>query len=65
MSRFMRGGESRGGAQLQRRLERERMGEEAYGKMIAHHEDRPFKIFGVVFILAFVAIIFGVAWMEP
>lgn len=46
---------------LNQRLTREEMGDEAYEKMIASNDDRSFKIFGMVFIAGFAAVILGVA----
>jgi len=48
---------------LHERLQREEMGDEAYDRMIAKNRDGAFKKFGIVFIIAFGAIVFGVAWL--
>lgn len=48
---------------LRERLEREHVGEEAYNKMISQYDDRPFKIFGILFVLAFAIVAFGAVWM--
>jgi hypothetical protein len=49
---------------LRERLEREEIGEAEYQKMLSYHDDRAFKIFGVVFIAAFGAIILGVVLLD-
>jgi hypothetical protein len=48
---------------LQKRLAREEMGDEAYDKMVSNHDDRAFKVFGVVFIALFAVAVFVVAWL--
>jgi len=48
---------------LHERLQREEMGDEAYERMIAKNGDGAFRKFGIVFIIAFAAIVFGVAWL--
>lgn len=54
-------GEARRG--LDERLQREEMGDAAYDRMIAKHDDGPFKKFGIVFIIAFAAIAFAAVWL--
>ena len=49
---------------LRERLQREEMGDEAYDRMIANNGDGAFKKFGIVFIIAFGAIVFGVTWLD-
>lgn len=46
---------------LDERLAREEMGDAAYEKMISQSDGRAFKIFGIVFIAVFAAIVFGMA----
>ncbi|MBL8906270.1 MAG: hypothetical protein JNM20_06300 [Rhizobiales bacterium] len=48
---------------LRERLQREEMGDEAYERMIANNGEGTFRTFGIVFIIAFAAIVFGVAWL--
>lgn len=48
---------------LDERLAREEIGDAAYDKAASNHDDRPFKIFGVVFIVAFAAVVLGIAWL--
>ncbi len=54
-------GEARRG--LQQRLEREEMGEAEYDKMVAQANNRGFTIFGIVFIIGFAIVAFGVTWL--
>lgn len=51
------GGEAR--RLLRERLQREEMGDEAYERLVSHHDDRRFKIFGLLFIVVLAAIVFG------
>lgn len=44
-------------------LARQEMGDAAYDKMISQTDNRAFRIFGVVFIIVFAAIVFGMAWL--
>ena len=46
--------------QLQERLAREDMGDEAYDKARSYADDRSFRIFGIVFIIVFAAVVLGV-----
>ncbi len=48
---------------LQERFDREEMGDEAYERMTAQYDDRAFKKFGVVFIIAFGVVVSGIAWL--
>jgi hypothetical protein len=48
---------------LDRRLEREAMGEKKYDRMVAGFDARPFRVFGIVFIACFAAIVLGLAWL--
>lgn len=48
---------------LRERLAREEIGDAAYDKMVSQ-DDRGFKIFGVVFIALFAAMILVVAWLD-
>ncbi|MBX3567087.1 MAG: hypothetical protein KF914_03460 [Rhizobiaceae bacterium] len=50
-------------SKLQQRLAREEMGDEAYDKMVAAHDDRAFKLFGVVFVALFGVAVLVVAWL--
>lgn len=50
-------------SKLQERLAREEMGDEAYDKMVSNHDDRAFKVFGVVFIAFFAVAVLGVTWL--
>ena len=49
---------------LRERLAREDMGDAAYDKQLSYADDRSFKIFGVIFMIVFAAIVLGVIWME-
>ena len=49
---------------LRERLAREEMGDAAYEKQLSYADDRSFKIFGVIFMIVFAAIVLGVIWME-
>jgi hypothetical protein len=40
------------------------MGDAAYEKQLSYADDRSFKIFGVIFMIVFAAIVLGVIWME-
>jgi hypothetical protein len=48
---------------LQQKLQRKEMGDEAYEKMVSHSDDRAFKIFGVVFIVFFGAVVLVITWL--
>jgi hypothetical protein len=48
---------------LDERLAREELGDAAYEEMISHHDDRSFRIFGVVFIAVFALAILAIAWL--
>jgi len=39
------------------------MGDEAYDKMVSNHDDRAFKVFGVVFIALFAVVVLVMAWL--
>jgi hypothetical protein len=54
-------GEARSG--LRERLQLEEMGDEAYDRMIAKNDDGAFRKFGIVFIVAFAAVVFGAMWL--
>lgn len=55
------GGRGDARRQLRERLERQEMGDEAYDRMVANHDDRPVKMFGILFIVVFAVIAFGAA----
>jgi hypothetical protein len=59
----MRHGGNEAKRALEERLARKEMGDEAYDKQASYADDRAFKIFGLVFIIVFGAIVLGVAWM--
>lgn len=65
MSRYYKQMQRRSEAKhlLQERLAREEMGTEAYDEMVSNHNDRTFKIFGVVFIAFFAVAVLVVAWL--
>ena len=42
---------------------REEMGDEAYDRMVSHHDDRAYKIFGLLFIVVFAAAVAGISWL--
>ena len=66
MSRYykqMQRGNNEAKRLLQERLAREEMGDEAYDKMVSNHDDRAFKVFGVVFIALFAVAVLVVAWL--
>ncbi len=48
---------------LRERLARREMGDAAYDKEVSYADDRAFKRFGVVFIVVFAVVIFGVVWL--
>jgi hypothetical protein len=48
---------------LEERLARKELGDVAYDKAASYHDDRAFKLFGVVFIVVMAVVIFGIAWM--
>ena len=48
---------------LRERLQREEMGDEAYDRMVSHHDDRAYKIFGLLFIVVFAAAVAGISWL--
>lgn len=60
----MRHGENDAAHMLEQRIAREEMGDEAYDKMVSNHDDRAFKIFGVVFIALFGVAVLVVAWLD-
>lgn len=39
------------------------MGDEAYNRMIAENGEGAFKSFGIVFIIAFGAVVFAAVWL--
>ncbi len=49
---------------LEERLAREEMGDAEYDKQASYTDERAFKIFGIVFIVIFAAVVFGVAAMD-
>jgi len=59
----MRNGRGEAARQLDERLAREEVGDAAYEKQRSYHDDRPFKIFGVVFIVALGLVFLAVAWL--
>ncbi|MGE0500142.1 MAG: hypothetical protein AB7I79_00650 [Rhizobiaceae bacterium] len=66
MSRYfkqMRYGDNDARRGLQERLAREEIGDAAYDRQVSHADNRAFRIFGVVFIMAFGAVVLGVAWL--
>ena len=66
MSRYykqMQHGNNEARRLLQERLAREEMGDEAYDKMVSNHDDRAFKVFGVVFIAFFAIAVLVMAWL--
>ncbi len=63
MSRYydqMPRGSGEAASKLAERLAREDMGDEAYDKARSFADDRAFKLFGVVFIAAFAAVVLGI-----
>jgi len=48
---------------LWERLARKELGDAAYDKALSYADDRSFKIFGVLFIVVFAAVVLGVVWM--
>lgn len=66
MSRYykqMQRGNNEAKRLLQERLAREEIGDEDYDKMVSNHDDRAFKVFGVVFIALFAVAVLVVAWL--
>ena len=59
----MRHGGREAARKLRERLARKEMGDAAYDKSVSYADDRAFKIFGVVFIVLFAAVVLGVAWL--
>lgn len=59
----MRDRSSEAARKLQERLARKEMGDAAYDKAASYADDRAFKLFGVVFIVVFAAVILGVVWL--
>lgn len=59
----MRSSHNEARSRLQERLAREDMGDEAYEKAASYADERAFKIFGIVFIALFAAVILGLAWL--
>jgi len=49
---------------LRERLARKEMGDAAWENTVSHHDDRAFKRFGIVFIVAFAVVVFGLVWLE-
>ena len=49
---------------LREPLAREDVGDVAYDKQLSYADDRSFKIFGVVFMIVFLAVVLGAIWME-
>lgn len=39
------------------------MGDAAWKETVSHHDDRAFKRFGLVFIVAFAVVVLGVVWL--
>ena len=48
---------------LEERLAREEIGDAAYDKQVSYFDDRAFKMFGVVFIALFAAVVLAMAWL--
>ncbi len=48
---------------LQERLAREQMGDAAYDKAASYTDERAFKVFGLLFIVAFAAVVGVVVWL--
>ncbi|MDP3896063.1 MAG: hypothetical protein Q8Q62_05255 [Mesorhizobium sp.] len=48
---------------LDERLARKELGDAAYEKAVSNADNRAFKIFGIVFIVIFGAVVLGVAWL--
>jgi hypothetical protein len=48
---------------LRERLARKEMGDAAYDEAASHHDDRAFRRFGIVFIVAFAVVVLGVVWL--
>lgn len=48
---------------LRERLARKEMGDAAWEESVSHHDDRAFKKFGLVFIVAFALVLFGLVWL--
>jgi len=66
MSRYyeqMQHGNNEAKRLLHERLAREEMGDEAYDKMVSNHDDRAFKVFGVVFIALCAVAVLVVSWL--
>jgi hypothetical protein len=64
MSRYykqMQHGNNEAKRLLRERLAREEMGDDVYDKMVSNHDDRAFKVVGVVFIAFFAVAVFIVA----
>ncbi|MDP2359075.1 MAG: hypothetical protein Q8M31_23860 [Beijerinckiaceae bacterium] len=49
--------------QLEERLARKEMGDAEYDKQASYADDRAFKIFGIVFIVGFAIVVFGMVWL--
>ena len=48
---------------LRERLTRKEIGDAAYDKAVSYADDRAFKIFGVLFIVVFAVVVFGLVWL--
>lgn len=66
MSRYykqIRHGAGEAARGLRERLARKEMGDPAWKETVSHHDDRAFKRFGLVFIVAFALVVLGVVWL--
>lgn len=48
---------------LHDRLLREEIGDEDYQKLVSGTDDRPFKWFGLAFVLVLAVVFFGMTWL--
>jgi len=48
---------------LRERLARKEIGDAAYDKAVSYADDRSFKVFGVLFIVVFAAVVLGIVWL--
>ena len=48
---------------LRERLARREIGDAAYDKAVSYADNRAFKMFGIVFLVALAAVILGVVWL--
>jgi len=59
----MRHGSGEAAGKLRERLARREMGDAAYDREVSYADDRGFRMFGVVFIVLFAAVVLGLAWL--